>query len=146
MENFFNNCSFFLLLCSMAFYWIRAFFNISIFSFLGKLTIIGANLTMFFLLISRGVLLYQFPLSNHAIKKNIIPIILFFFFLYEALIFLSWSLTLIHLILEFKLRDFIIGTIIAPTALFLNAFASFQLPESLQKLSPLIPGAIRYSR
>ena len=27
----------------------------------------------------------------------------------------------------------------APTALFLNAFASFQLPESLQKLSPLIP-------
>ena len=35
--------------------------------------------------------------------------------------------------------NFIIGAVIAPTALFLNAFASFQLPESLQKLSPLIP-------
>ena len=35
--------------------------------------------------------------------------------------------------------NFIIGAVMAPTALFLNAFASFQLPESLQKLSPLIP-------
>lgn len=32
-----------------------------------------------------------------------------------------------------------IGAILAPTALFLNAFANFQIPESLQKLSPLIP-------
>lgn len=28
---------------------------------------------------------------------------------------------------------------IAPTALFLNAFANFQLPESLQQFSPLVP-------
>lgn len=56
---------------------------------------------------------------------------------YEALIFLSWSFTLIHLILEAQLQD--VGAILAPTALFLNAFASFRLPESLQKLNPLIP-------
>lgn len=37
------------------------------------------------------------------------------------------------------INDFLIGVITAPTALFLNAFASFRLPESLQKLSPLIP-------
>ena len=49
-------------------------------------------------------------------------------------------MTAIHLIYsKFKFSDFIIGTILAPTALFLNAFASFQLPESLQKFSPLIP-------
>ena len=61
------------------------------------------------------------------------------FLFYEALIFLSWSLTLIHLIVENFINDFLIGVITAPTALFLNAFASFRLPESLQKLSPLIP-------
>lgn len=31
------------------------------------------------------------------------------------------------------------GAMIAPTALFLNAFANFQLPESLQQFSPLVP-------
>jgi len=72
LENFLNNSSFFLLLCSMAFYWIRAFFNISFFYYFGKLTIISTNLTMFFLLIYRGILENHFPLSNHAIKKNII--------------------------------------------------------------------------
>ena len=56
---------------------------------------------------------------------------------YEALIFLSWSFTVIHLIIETQLPW--TGTILAPTALFLNAFASFQLPESLQKHNSLIP-------
>lgn len=70
LENFLNNLSFFLLLCSMAFYWIRAFFNISFFSNFGKLTIISANLAMFFLLIYRGLLENHFPLSNLAIKKE----------------------------------------------------------------------------
>ena len=70
LENFLNNSSFFLLLCSMLFYWIRAFFNISFFSYSGKLAIIGANLTMLFLLIYRGLGANHFPLSNHAIKKE----------------------------------------------------------------------------
>lgn len=70
LENFLNNSSFFLLLCSMSFYWIRAFLNISFFSHFGKLTIISANLAMFFLLIYRGILENHFPLSNHAIKKS----------------------------------------------------------------------------
>ena len=56
---------------------------------------------------------------------------------YEALIFLSWSFTIIHLIIETQFPW--TGTILAPTALFLNAFASFQLPESLQKHNSLIP-------
>lgn len=60
-----------------------------------------------------------------------------FFLFYEALIFLSWSLTCLHVLL--LLESPIAGAITAPTALFLNAFASFQLPESLKKLSPLIP-------
>lgn len=54
----------------MSFYWICAFFNISFFSNFGKLTMTGANLAMFFLLIYRGLLENHFPLSNHAIKKE----------------------------------------------------------------------------
>lgn len=61
------------------------------------------------------------------------------FCFYEALIFLSWGLTFIHLIIENFLSNFLIGAVTAPTALFLNAFASFQLPVSLQKFQPLIP-------
>lgn len=68
MENLLNNGSFFFLLCSMSFYWIRAFFNQINFSILGKFTTISANLTMFFLLVYRGLLGGHFPLSNHAIK------------------------------------------------------------------------------
>ena len=70
VENFFNNCSFFLLLCSMSFYWIRAFFNMLIFSNFGKFAILGANLAMFFLLIYRSIVEKHFPLSNHAIHKD----------------------------------------------------------------------------
>ena len=69
MENFLNNSSFFLLLCSMAFYWTRAFFNFSIFSFFGKFTLLSAHLIMFFLLIFRGIGENHFPLSNQLIKK-----------------------------------------------------------------------------
>nr|YP_009514446.1 cytochrome c biogenesis protein CcsA [Caulerpa lentillifera]AXG75869.1 cytochrome c biogenesis protein CcsA [Caulerpa lentillifera]QKS32270.1 cytochrome c biogenesis protein CcsA [Caulerpa lentillifera] len=126
MENWFNNFSFFILFCSMGFYWIRAFLNSPIFYFWGKFSVIGANLSMLFLLIYRGLIENHFPLSNF----------------YEALIFLSWSLTLIHLIIEYYLKNsykFIIGGMTTPTALFLNGFASFQLPESMQKLSPLVP-------
>ena len=70
LENFLNNSSFFLLLCSMLFYWMRAFFNISFFSYSGKLSIVGANLTMLFLLIYRGLCENHFPLSNPAIKNE----------------------------------------------------------------------------
>jgi len=64
MENFLNNSSFFLLFCSMLFYWICAFLNIAIFSRFGKFTIIIANLSMLFLLLFRGISESHFPLSN----------------------------------------------------------------------------------
>ena len=63
-----------------------------------------------------------------------------FFVFYEVLIFLSWSITLIHLIYsKLQFNDFLVGTILVPTALFLNIFANFMLPEPLQKISSLIP-------
>nr|YP_009519049.1 cytochrome c biogenesis protein ccs1 [Callipsygma wilsonis]AYC64990.1 cytochrome c biogenesis protein ccs1 [Callipsygma wilsonis] len=75
---------------------------------------------------------YFINLSRFYKKSFSINIIL-----YEALIFLSWSLTSIHLIIENYFINF--GALIAPTALFLNAFASFQIPESLKEFNSLIP-------
>nr|ABU88289.1 heme attachment to plastid cytochrome c protein [Chlamydomonas moewusii] len=109
-----------------------------------------ANIFLFLLLLLRWLESGHFPLSN----------------LYESLMFLSWSLTLIHLIIVFafsskqtvgftssealrvstplvfsdkKLTLKLLGSITAPCALFTNAFATFSLPKEMQEASPLVP-------
>jgi len=64
-----------------------------------------------------------FPLSN----------------LYESLLFLSWCLTLVQLISEFKTSSKLIGSVIAPLNLFLSTFSTLILPVELQKTMPLVP-------
>ena len=87
-----------------------------------------ANIALALMLLIRWVESGHFPLSN----------------LYESLLFLSWSLTSIHFYLE---RAFLkgglllptLGAITAPLALFTNAFATFSLPQEMQKVSVLVP-------
>src|SRR6476469_8496937 len=76
-----------------------------------------ANFSIMLLLIIRWVTYSHFPLSN----------------LYESLIFLSWSFTLIHIILEQNNTTISLGAIISPITLFTNAFATFRLQQSMQK-------------
>ena len=123
-ENFFNNLSFFLLFFSMFSYWIQ----ISFFSFLnkinfGKITIILANFSLFCLLLIRWKISGHFPLSN----------------LYESLIFLCWSLTFFHIILETLINNKLIAAITAPSILLIHAFATFSLPKEMQEASSLVP-------
>jgi cytochrome c-type biogenesis protein CcsB len=82
-----------------------------------------ANFSIMVLLIIRWVTYGHFPLSN----------------LYESLIFLSWSFTLIHIILEQNNNTISLGAIISPITLFTNAFATFSLPQSMQKATALVP-------
>jgi cytochrome c-type biogenesis protein CcsB len=104
-----------------------------------------ANGTLFILLSIRWADSGHFPLSN----------------LYESLMFLCWSLTTIHLIIEqlfssktklnqrlnsleinsknFSTISQFIGCITSPTALFINAFATFSLPKEMQEAGPLVP-------
>jgi cytochrome c-type biogenesis protein CcsB len=82
-----------------------------------------ANFSIMLLLIIRWVTYSHFPLSN----------------LYESLIFLSWSFTLIHIILEQNNTTISLGAIISPITLFTNAFATFSLPQSMQKATALVP-------
>jgi len=102
----------------------------------GTLTMVLSNLLLVCLLIFRWRESGHFPLSN----------------LYESLMFLSWSCTCIHLILDQVVKKTtavvrldatlltkLIGSITSPSALFTNAFATFSLPPEMQKASPLVP-------
>jgi cytochrome c-type biogenesis protein CcsB len=104
-------------------------------------TTIIANGSLFLLLVLRWKESGHFPLSN----------------LYESLMFLSWSLTSIHLFIELGFSSStnkgnetqrtqkglvasrLIGSITAPSALFTNAFAAFSLPKEMQEAAPLVP-------
>lgn len=59
--------------------------------------------------------------------------------LYESLIFLSWGLSSIHIIVEKLTENKFVGALLSPTTLFINSFAIFNLPQGMQQMSPLIP-------
>lgn len=140
MENFFANSSFFFLFFSMISYWVQIAFNIQKWN-IGKITMLIANFCLLSLLILRWKESGHFPLSN----------------LYESLMFLAWSLSTFHLLLENiesgvqsssnngigqvsrKEKRFFVGAFTSPTALFINAFATFRLPLEMQHSSPLVP-------
>ena len=83
IENFFANSSFFFLFVSMVSYWVQIAFNLKKWN-IGKISMFIANLCLLSLLILRWKESGHFPLSN----------------LYESLMFLTWSLSTFHLILE----------------------------------------------
>lgn len=143
IENFLGNSSFFLLFLSMSTYWVQLAFGQKSINF-GKIFMIGANFCLLTLLSLRWKESGHFPLSN----------------LYESLMFLSWSLSTCHLIVEniegskSRPSNFqnlltgntfqngvppFFGALTSPTALFTNAFATFSLPLEMQHSSPLVP-------
>lgn len=99
--------------------------NTSVKGKMGKVGMILANIALFVLLSLRWIESGHFPLSN----------------LYESLMFLSWALTLFHLVLEQTNEKelFWLGAITSPIALFTNAFANFSLPSEMQHSSALVP-------
>jgi len=113
--------------------YIKISFNISkTLQVLGRSGIILSNILLIFLLCNRWIESGHFPLSN----------------LYESLMFLSWSFTVIHLFLENLSNSQttsnqnvgkFIGAITTPSALFTNAFATFTLPKEMQGSSSLVP-------
>ena len=147
LEILLGNISFVILFLLMILYWVEAVFSIiPKFNLIIFFTTLCGNLALFSLLFIRWIYYKHFPLSN----------------LYESLIFLSWSFTLIQLILipfilnltktqkkflvkkpQYKKKiiniNILIGTIISPIALFINSFATFSLPKTMQKAQALVP-------
>lgn len=58
--------------------------------------------------------------------------------MYESLIFFSWTIVLVYLILEFKYRQKIIGVFVAPFAFLAIALTSI-IPGIDAKITPLVP-------
>jgi cytochrome c-type biogenesis protein CcsB len=123
-QNFLSNFSFGCLFLSMFFYITNLVFpNFPLASKLGQMTSLLAKLCIFLILAGRWFFHGYFPLSN----------------LYESLLFLSWVLLFLHLLLEYKTRSKLLGAIVLPLVLFIDGFGSFSLPLEMQKASPLVP-------
>nr|AYC63845.1 cytochrome c biogenesis protein Ccs1 [Dichotomosiphon tuberosus] len=129
--NFINNCSFYLLICSIMFYWFRLFF-IKIIN-IGTIIMSIVNILIFTLLILRWFISQHFPLSNlyHSIFNIATNI--------KKIIFTS-----IHLIIEYITKKnnsekLLFGAILSTTTFFFYLFANFKIPNAMQKISPLIP-------
>nr|YP_011015656.1 cytochrome c heme attachment protein [Betonica officinalis]WAS33726.1 cytochrome c heme attachment protein [Betonica officinalis] len=75
------------------------------------------------LLISRWIYSRHFPLSD----------------LYESLIFLSWSFSFIYIVSYFKKNKNILSTIIGPSALFSQGFATSGLLTEIHESTILVP-------
>nr|YP_009774249.1 cytochrome c biogenesis protein [Pyrrosia subfurfuracea]QIZ74859.1 cytochrome c biogenesis protein [Pyrrosia subfurfuracea] len=61
--------------------------------------------------------------------------------LYESSMFLSWSFSLLYVILEFRNQNGLSGPITAPSAMLTHAFATLGLPEEMQQFTPLVPAS-----
>jgi ABC-type transport system involved in cytochrome c biogenesis permease subunit len=58
--------------------------------------------------------------------------------LYESLIFFAWTIALLYLIIEWRIKSRNLGAFVIPFAFFSMAFASFS-PNVKSKIQPLIP-------
>ena len=110
-----DNLIFLILLVVTIIYW--ASLILPNFKFLTKIGFGGtflANSLIFCLLGSRWVNYGYFPLSN----------------LYESLLFLAWGITFTTLVLEYKSRTSIIGSISNPISLFIMGFVSLNFVKT----------------
>lgn len=118
------NCSFFVLFLVTVWLYSEVFFNIKpffdFFPFYGIFLVNGLLILIF---------IFRFKEENHFPLSN----------LYESVLFLSWALTCIYLVLKRDRRFKIIDLVIPPFLLFLTAFANYVLPSDLQKTSSLVP-------
>ena len=81
------------------------------------------NILLINFLVNRWITAGYFPLSN----------------LFESLLFLTWCLSSILLMVELKTSNYLIGLIVIPIQITLIGFSSYLLPESMQKSASLVP-------
>jgi cytochrome c-type biogenesis protein CcsB len=114
----------FFLFFAMILYWISLSLpkNNTVFQ-ISKFLVTGSNLLFMATLSIRWITEGYFPLSN----------------LYESLIFLSWGISIIHLVIESKTKSRLIGALSTPLMFFLSGFSSLTLPTEMQKALPLVP-------
>jgi cytochrome c-type biogenesis protein CcsB len=124
LQGILDNVSFGVLFVTMLVYWTGAAFpSLPALSSLGTAGMAIANLCIAALLGARWLEAGYFPLSN----------------LYESLFFLTWGITTMHLIAENMSGSRLVGTVTAPVAMAITAFAALTLPDDMQTSAPLVP-------
>ncbi len=124
LKNSLDNVVFLVLFIGLLGYWINlAFPSIKISSRIGFFGILAANILLSIVLGWRWFENGYFPLSN----------------LYESLLFFTWGMTLITVILEYLTSLTFLGSIVSPISLFVVGFATLSLPDGMQKAAPLVP-------
>nr|QYB18678.1 cytochrome c biogenesis protein CcsA [Conocephalum conicum]QYB18765.1 cytochrome c biogenesis protein CcsA [Conocephalum conicum] len=124
LEHILTHISFFLLFFVTLIYWGKfIYINIQKITILGEISMKIACFFITSFLVIRWISSGHFPLSN----------------LYESFMFLSWSFTLIHLILENKSQNTWLGIITAPSAMLTHGFATLSLPKEMKESLFLVP-------
>jgi len=125
-QTFFNISMAIYLLCFLGYLIFAAARNKVLGTFSTSLLIVG-------LVIHSGGLVIRW-LETHQTGYGYVPLSN----MYESLIFFSWTIVLIYLILEFKYRQKIIGVFITPFAFLAIALTSI-VPGIDAKITPLMP-------
>jgi cytochrome c-type biogenesis protein CcsB len=124
LQGWLDNASFAVLFMAMLLYWCGvAFPKALVLPSLGTGAMAVGNLTIAALLGARWLEGGYFPMSN----------------LYESLFALAWGITAMHLVAERMSRSALVGTVTAPIAMAIAAFATLTLPGTMQGSEPLVP-------
>jgi cytochrome c-type biogenesis protein CcsB len=98
-----------------------------------KIGMISTSLLVIGLLIHSGGLVFRW-VETHQTGYGYVPLSN----MYESLIFFSWTIVLVYLILEFKYRQKIIGVFVTPFAFLAIGLTSI-IPGIDAKITPLVP-------
>nr|YP_001152238.1 cytochrome c biogenesis protein [Pinus koraiensis]ABP35478.1 cytochrome biogenesis protein C [Pinus koraiensis] len=124
LEHILAHISFSLILVVTLIYWGTLVYRIEGLSSSGGKGMIVTFVCTTGLLITRWLYSGHLPLSN----------------LYESFMFLSWSSSVFHIVLEVRSRDDRwLGAITAPSAMLTHGFATLGLPEEMQRSGMLVP-------
>ena len=124
LKNSLDNLVFLGLFIGVLGYWINiAFPSFKIGSKIGFYSVLSSNVFITTILTWRWIESGYFPLSN----------------LYESLLFFTWGITFIALLLESLTSLNLLGAIITPLSMFIVGFATLSLPDGMQKAAPLVP-------
>ena len=124
LKNSLDNLVFLGLFIGVLGYWINiAFPAFKIGNKIGFYSIMSSNIFISTILTWRWIESGYFPLSN----------------LYESLLFFTWGITFIGLILESATSLNLLGAIVSPLSMFIVGFATLSLPDGMQKAAPLVP-------
>jgi len=116
--------AFFILVIGLLGYWSSiAFPNTKYLQKIGFYSTIVSNFFIAIILSWRWIENGYFPLSN----------------LYESLMFFTWGITSISIVLEISTSLNLLGAIITPLAMFIIGFTTLSLPDGMQKAAPLVP-------